>query len=83
MGHMKTTLDIPDTIFRRSKAMAALSGQSLREFVSSALVAHLERKASTTPGWQEVFGKASPEAIEDVDRIIAEEFGRVDPEDWR
>ena len=31
---MKTTLEIPDTIFRRAKSVAAARGIPLREFVT-------------------------------------------------
>ena len=79
---MKTTLEIPDPIFRQSKALAALRGQSLKEFVTSALVAHLEREGEATEGWRKVFGKARREDIAEVDRVISEEFGRIDPEGW-
>ena len=34
---MKTTLDIPDVLFRKAKSKAAERGQTLREFVSDAL----------------------------------------------
>jgi hypothetical protein len=34
---MKTTLDIPDVIFRRAKAKAAEQNVPLRQFVSDAL----------------------------------------------
>jgi hypothetical protein len=34
---MKTTLDLPDPLFRKAKATAAERGQSLKEFVTEAL----------------------------------------------
>ena len=80
---MKTTLEIPDPLFRQSKAMAALHGQTLKDFVAEALRAHLKSADSTSSGWRSVFGKARPEEMEGVDEILAEEFGRVDAESWR
>jgi hypothetical protein len=83
---VKTTLEIPDDLFRQTKATAAMRGESLKDFVAEALQAHLERAAagaSTQRGWRSVFGQARPEDVEEVDAIIAEEFGRVDPDDWR
>lgn len=83
---MKTTLEIPDDLFRRTKATAALRGESLKEFVSEALEAHLERRAandSSLRGWRSVFGQARQEEVEEVDRIVAEEFERIDPTEWR
>src|SRR5215213_7461307 len=52
---MKTTLEIPDDLFRQTKAVAALRGESLKDFVTEALQAHLERQApgaSTERGWR-------------------------------
>ena len=41
---MKTTIDIPDAVFRKAKARAAERGISLREFVTTALVDKLQRR---------------------------------------
>lgn len=34
-------------------------------------------------GWQSVFGQARLEEMESVDTIVAEEFERIDPDEWR
>jgi Arc/MetJ family transcription regulator len=83
---MKTTVDIPDELFRRSKAMAALRGESLKEFVTLALRAHLEvqgTRASEPGGWRAVFGKARPSEVEEIDAVVAEEFESVGADEWR
>ena len=80
---MKTTLEIPNPLFRQSKAMAALRGQSFKDFVAAALRAFLEPDDSASSGWRSVFGKARPEDVEGIDAILAEEFGRVDAESWQ
>lgn len=83
---MKTTLEIPDELFRRSKATAALRGESLKDFVAGALrerLEHLPPGAPTEPGWRKVFGKARPEDIAAVDAVIEEHLERVDPDEWR
>lgn len=83
---MKTTLEIPDDLFRRTKAEAALRGETLKEFVTEALEAHLEQSGSGTSslrGWRSVFGQARPEDVEAVDAIIAEELERIDPDEWQ
>jgi hypothetical protein len=41
---VKTTLEIADDLFRRAKATAALRGESLKDFGSEALQAHLEQQ---------------------------------------
>ncbi|MEI8228093.1 MAG: hypothetical protein WCH77_07490 [Planctomycetota bacterium] len=57
---MKTTIDIPDDLFRLAEARASLSGISLRQFVTDILRAQLEhegRQAQTTdPPWMKGFG---------------------------
>ena len=74
---MKTTLEIPDELLRQTKATAALRGESMRAFVTTALRLHLARsltKDTSPPGWQRVFGRARAEDVAEVDRIIEAEF---------
>jgi len=83
---MKTTLEIPDDLFRQTKATAAMRGESLKEFVTEALQAHLERQtagASAQRGWQSVFGQARQEEVEPVDALIDKEFESVEPDEWQ
>lgn len=83
---MKTTLDLPDDLFRLSKATAALRGETLKEFFTAALREHLGQKAvaeSKARGWRAVFGKAPPGATAEVDAIINAEFEQINPDDWR
>src|SRR5215210_4840134 len=83
---MKTTLEIPDDLFRQTKAVAALRGESLKDFVTEALQAHLERQtpgSSTERGWRTVFGRARREDVEPVDTLISEEFEHVELDEWR
>jgi len=47
---MKTTLEIPDPIFRRAKAKAAERGVPLRQFVSEAVAEKLRMKSSARAG---------------------------------
>ena len=44
---MKTTLEIPDTIFRRAKSVAAERGIPLREFVTEAVKDKLAANAKS------------------------------------
>jgi hypothetical protein len=43
---MKTTIEIPDDLFRRIKATAALRGESLKDFITGALRDCLDLQAS-------------------------------------
>jgi Arc/MetJ family transcription regulator len=82
---MKTTIEIEDELFRRSKAEAALRGETLKEFFTAALRAHLGKSAGAaqrTAGWRSVFGAADAAAVEEVDTLVRAEFERIDPETW-
>lgn len=83
---MKTTLEIPDELFRATKSRAAIRGESMKQFVCDALHARLESEGTATdpkPGWRKVFGRARIDEIRRIDRTIEREFERIDPEDWR
>lgn len=83
---MKTTLEIPDVLFRRVKSKAAERGQSLKEFVSEALQQKLTSKGtarSGEPEWMQGFGKLR-RLHGETDRIqarISADFEVVEPED--
>ena len=46
---MKTTVEIPDPLFRKAKARAAECGQTLKEFMSEALQEKLETHGQRAP----------------------------------
>ena len=58
---MKTTIEIPDPLFRKAKSRAAERGQSLKEFVTDALQTKLatdaESRGSSEPAWMGGFGQ--------------------------
>lgn len=82
---MKTTVEIPDDLFRRTKAEAALRGESLKDFVSQALQAHLDRPTNEASprGWRSVFGQARSEEVEPIDALVAAELENIEPDEWR
>jgi hypothetical protein len=82
---MKTTLEIPDDLFRRAKSTAARQGISLRELVSEALADRLRPYPREDKSWLKTFGKLRDLRKESarIDRIIDQEFDKVDPEDRR
>ncbi len=84
---MKTTIELDDELFRRSKAEAALRGQSLKDFFTAALREYLGEAGSSAreqpAGWRRVFGVADAAIIAPVDAVVTEEFGRVDPDEWK
>lgn len=58
---MKTTLEIPDPLFRKAKATAAERGQTLKQLVTEALREKLGaatgRAVSAEPAWMQGFGR--------------------------
>jgi hypothetical protein len=80
---MKTTLEIPDSIFRRAKSVAAERGIPFRALVSEALADKLRIRENRP--WMKTFGKLRHLRKETarINRIIDEEFGQIDSEDWQ
>jgi hypothetical protein len=86
MGSMKTTLEIPDALFRQAKSRAAERGQTLKEFVSEALhekLAPKGRARSDEPEWMGGFGKLRRlhKETKRIQETIQEAFETVEPED--
>jgi hypothetical protein len=77
---VKTTIEIPDALFRRAKSAAAERGIPLRALVSEALADKLSRCNEDKP-WMKSFGKLRNLHKETarINRIIEEEFGRLSP----
>jgi len=82
---MKTTLEIPDALFRQAKSAAAEQGVPLRALVSQALAEKLRARGFQDKPWLKTFGKLRGLRKETarIGRIIEEEFGRIEPEDWQ
>lgn len=82
---MKTTLEIPDALFRRAKSAAAERGIPLRELISEALADKLQGPAVNDKPWMKTFGKLCHlhrETLK-INRIVEKEFGQLEPEDWK
>jgi hypothetical protein len=86
---MKTTLELPDRLFRKAKAIAAERGQSLNEFVTDALrdklVLESGRARAGGPEWMQGFGKLKhlhKETVR-VQSVVDQEFGVIESEDRR
>ena len=86
MGVMKTTVEIPDSLFRQAKATAAQQGTSLKDFLTEAVREQLRRKASPpSPNkpWMRAFGGLRDLHRESkrLERVIQREFERIDEEE--
>jgi hypothetical protein len=84
---MKTTIEIPDPLFRRVKSKAAERGQTLKQFFNDAiedkLTSQSGKASSAEPGWMEGFGKLR-RLRKETQRIQAKidlEFGVIESED--
>ena len=80
---MKTTLEIPDAIFRRAKSVAAERGIPLRALISEALAEKLRADNGSGKPWMAAFGKLRHLRRETtkIKRIIEEEFEQIEAED--
>jgi hypothetical protein len=78
---MATTIELPDSVYEQVKAQAAELGTTVDAFLMEAIS---DKLAETEhPGWRSVFGKGDKEAVAEVQRIIDEEFSKINPEDWK
>ena len=82
---MKTTLEIPDELFRQAKVAAAQQGIPFRELVSDALAQKLGKKPEDSKPWMKSFGKLASLRNETarINKIMDEEFGQIEAEDLR
>ncbi len=84
---MKTTLEIPDPLFRRAKAKAAERGQTLKQLVTEALQEKLagdvRGRRSREPDWMQGFGRLRRLRRETrrIQARIDERFEVIEPED--
>lgn len=82
---VKTTLEIPDPLFRRAKSVAAERGIPLRELVTQALAEKLQAAPASAKPWMRSFGKLRSLRAETarINAILEGEFEQVEPEDLR
>jgi hypothetical protein len=83
MGTVKTTLEIPDALFRRAKSVSAERGIPLRQFVTEAV----QEKLRTTPRekpWMQHMGKLThlKKERKQIERRREEAFEQIDREIW-
>ena len=87
-GKVKTTIELPDALFRKAKAAAAERGESLKHFFTEAVSDRLRRQSD--PGnlvkpWESAFGglRDLHKESKRIDKVIADEFGQIEEEQWR
>jgi hypothetical protein len=81
---VKTTLEIPDFLFRRAKSVAAERGIPLRQFVTEAVQDKLKITSQEKP-WMKHLGKLKHLRREsrEVEKRIEEAFEQIDSDFWK
>ncbi|MDH7502372.1 MAG: hypothetical protein QHJ82_06610 [Verrucomicrobiota bacterium] len=86
---MKTTMELPDTIFRQTKALAARKGIPLRQVVVEALAQYLKADKETAGDkpWLRAFQNVKKDQglareLRELERRIVESCEQVNPEGW-
>jgi hypothetical protein len=81
---MKTTIEVPDEMFREAKATAARRGIPLRRLFEEALSQMLARDHLPTVGkgrgWPTPRADVPSEEIWRIQRLIDAEFEKIEPE---
>jgi len=85
---MKTTVEIPDALYRKLKSAAAEEGRSIKEILTEAVADRLRRRSSAEGAarpWESAFGGLKQFHRENlrIDRIINAEFESIDEEEWQ
>jgi hypothetical protein len=80
---VKTTLEIPDFLFRRAKSVAAERGIPLRQLVTEAVQEKLKTSSRERP-WMKHLGKLKHlhKERKQIEKRVEEAFERIDPEVW-
>jgi hypothetical protein len=82
---VKTTLEIPDSVFRRAKSVAAQRGIALRAFVTEAVEEKLAAASQKEDRpWARLAGglrHLHKETVR-INGIMKSEFEKIEPEDW-
>lgn len=81
---MKTTLEIPDFLFRRAKSVAAERGIPLRQFVTEAVQDKLKITSQEKP-WMKHLGKLKHlrKESKEIEKRVEEAFEQIDSEFWK
>jgi hypothetical protein len=81
---VKTTLEIPDFLFRRAKSVAAERGIPLRQLVTEAVQEKLRTTSQDKP-WMKHLGKLKHLRSErrQVEKRVTEAFEQIDQDLWK
>jgi hypothetical protein len=82
---VKTTLEIPDPIFRRAKSVAARRGIALRAFMTEAVEEKLAASSQKEEKpWVRLAGglKHLHQETSRINQIMKRAFEKIESEDW-
>jgi len=80
---VKTTVEIPDPLFRAAKTAAASRGLSLKSFLTEALKEKLAGTRKRSAGWPVPPPSLAPGEMGRIQARLDSEFSRIDAEDWK
>jgi len=69
---MKTTIDLPDPLFRRAKATAAAKGQTLKAFISNSVEQTLKNEKQDWRSVLDDLPRVDDETTEEIMRTVGE-----------
>ena len=90
-GDMKTTVEIPDALFRKAKATAAERGVPLKDLLTDAVREHLRRNEGNSgtkpaaPAWMKAFGglRHLHKETRRINQVLEREFEQIEEDEWR
>jgi hypothetical protein len=82
---VKTTIEIPDELLSEAESGAARRGIPLQALVSEALTGKLHRIPRKDKPWMRTFSQLHDLHSENqrIDKIIEQEFEKIEPVDWK
>jgi predicted transcriptional regulator len=85
--NMKTTIELPESVFRRAKELAVQEGVTLKRLFTEALESRLDREKTAgktrAPRWMRAYGalRHLRQERKVIERAIESEFEKIEPED--
>jgi len=86
---MKTTIQLPDDLYRKAKSRAALENKTMKVFIAEAIERRLHLKHESNSAldaethWLDDLPKLPEEAVQDLEKIInSPDFRAVEKPMW-
>jgi len=78
---MRTTIDIPDALFRQAKRVAVERGYTLKELVTKAVVHELETQKTAAMGQRRMLPAIRVPSNAPILNLSSEEMAQLDSDD--